>query len=81
MSKKFYETEIGAVVARCTHDIVNASALSKGMARGIISRVDAGAALDPYDIKDTLQIVMERMDKINDSVDYLYEKIKKLQGF
>jgi hypothetical protein len=79
--KKFFQTEIGAIVSRCTHDIVNATALSGGILLRLIRDLKAGQSIDPSLLIEELEIVKNRQEKASDAIDYLYEKVKKIQGF
>lgn len=72
--KYFYQTDRGAVLSKCVHDINNDVGLSVGIIKRSIT------SKEPLS-EDALELIEKRLKNTLGAIDYLYERLKKLEGY
>lgn len=79
--KKFWDTERGQIVSSLVHEINGVSAVIGYWAKKIKNDAEQGRVTSNKELIEAMTSIIDSRKRMNDSVDYTYEKIKKLEGY
>lgn len=79
--KKFWDTDRGRIIGYLTHETNGASAVIGYWTKKIKNDAEQGKVTSNKQLLEIMSAILNSTKRINDSVDYTYEKIKKLEGY